>query len=102
MAMARTANAAHEVAFEAYGVRIAVAAPDSELLWRLVAELPPGSQRCPLGTANQRFAVMADGEAGYRISAEYGVDESCFDQDLAIRNLGSCMNLHIAEHAPAL
>jgi hypothetical protein len=95
-------DGAHEIAFEAYGVRLAVGAGEEEVLERIRRILPPGSQPCSPETVDARFSLTR-GEFG-----TYGITKngkklggiSKLELDLALEVLDSQLRLYLGRTAP--
>jgi hypothetical protein len=102
MSDAELTNGAHEIAFEAYGVRLAVGADEEEVLERMRRILPPGSQPCSPKTVDVRFSLTR-GEFG-----TYGITQngkklggiSKLELDLALEVLDSHLRLYLGRTAP--
>lgn len=60
MNRAQVSEADHEMAFESFGVRVAVAAISKTQLERIRAILPPGWQPCDPKDAQKRFTIEVD------------------------------------------
>lgn len=95
------ATSKHEIAFEAFGVRLAVSASDPELFNRVRQFLPPGWRPCPPSTVERRFslteedftyALRRDGEV---IGGAEGVD-----LELALELLDSQLRIYLGRFAP--
>jgi hypothetical protein len=85
--------------FESFGVPIEVAADDPALRERVREILPPGSKPCPPSEEATSFALLHDGEDGYRVTVggETFMDRSTLDVALAL--LDSQIRLHVGAHA---
>ena len=59
------------LAFDAYGVRVAVSANDPALLARVEEILPPGSRRCDGGRRRPPFQVHAKDGGRFDLQVEY-------------------------------
>ena len=90
---------------EAYGARLAVSAPDTEVLTRIIDGLPRGwtvsAEPVTEDTVEWRFAVLREGY-GYRIKDGDGSERACPDLELAIWMLRTQMRRYIGHHAPDL
>jgi hypothetical protein len=69
MADLTTSPSEHSVAFETYGVRVALRAPDATLLARARELTPPHSRPCEPQSATHRFSLTT--EIGDGISVQY-------------------------------
>jgi hypothetical protein len=106
MQEATSADSLSTLVIEAHGVRLAVTAPDGDVLERIVAGLPAGWAMSPAGvsadSADWRFAVLADNGAGYRIRDGNGGERSYHDLEIAIGLLRRQLLQHVGHHAPDL
>jgi len=90
---------AHEIAFEAFGVRALVRATGMENSERLTELLPPGWRPCPASAVEKRFAVNVDGAGGYQVFADEHGGTKGFELDLALEVLESQVRAYVALHA---
>lgn len=88
----------HELAFEAYGVRVGFATNDAALLGRLREFMPPDSRACEPAGVEQRFGLTAD-QDGYhlRLNDEWTVDYE--NLELALGLLDTHLTGYVAVHA---
>ena len=90
---------------EAYGARLAVSAPDAEVLRIVLAGLPRGWTVCDDVVSSTsipwRFAVLRDGSA-YRVQDGDGHERACSDLDLAIWMLRTQMRRFVGYHSSDL
>jgi hypothetical protein len=92
----------HEIAFEAFGVRVAVGASRPEVLDRVREYLPPGWRPCPASVVERRFALAVDAMGTCRITRD-GKEVSggrSLELDLALELLDSQLRLYIGRMAP--
>jgi hypothetical protein len=91
--------AAHELGFEAHGVRVAVSASDAELLERIVTLLPPEAKPCAPRSTELHFALTSEEGIGYRIVGPHKVEQTSPDRDLAVAALEVHLGWHFAFHS---
>lgn len=86
---------------EAYGARLAVSAPDAEVLRKIVEGLPPGWRPSPQSSQQEqvpwRISVVRVSE-GYTLENSDGYRHSCDDLDLAIWMLRTQMRRQVGHH----
>jgi hypothetical protein len=95
-------NGRHEIAFEAFGVRLAVGASPPELLDRVRPYLPPGWRACPASTVERRFALAIEETGTYAVTRDgktLGGGRG-IELELALELLDSQMRLYIGRKAP--
>jgi hypothetical protein len=90
-----------EVAFEAFGVRMAVRANRPHLLDRVSAILPPGWEPLSSSTVDCRFALIAEPRATYGVVKDDKAMAWGLELELALELLDSQIRLHLGEKAPA-
>jgi hypothetical protein len=97
-----SANGGHEIAFEAFGVRLAVSANRPELVRRIRAYLPPGWRSCPPSAVERRFALTVEEMGTCRITrdGELISGGQGLDPDLALELLDSQLRLYLGRKAP--
>jgi hypothetical protein len=92
----------NEVAFEAYGLRMAVSASRPELLDRIRQVLPPGWQSCPPTGIASRFSLTANDKGTFVLERDgdplSGLQS--IDLDLALELLETQLRLLLALRAP--
>jgi hypothetical protein len=102
----------HEIAFEAFGVRIGVGTNDSRVRSRLAEVVPPHSGQCDPGEVEQHFSVITD--EGTTFTVRYDVRNgvtarpidvgsyvaSDVDLELALGLLDTYVHGSLALHAP--
>jgi hypothetical protein len=93
-------DAARNIAFEAFGVRIRVAADTDHVLERITALLPPGAQPCPPSTVDDAFGVLADVNGSYQFTRGDSPVTTGIDLDLAFLLLENQLRISVARHAP--
>lgn len=92
----------NEIAFEAYGVRLAVGASDEAVLERIRQFLPPGSQPCPPETVECRFSLTQNKVGTYSINRN-GKElngTGNLDLDLALELFDSQLRIYLGRTAP--
>jgi hypothetical protein len=92
----------NEIAFEAYGVRLAVQASEQVVLDRVREFLPPGSQPCPPDAVECRFSLTRSEVGTYSISRD-GKQLSgtrSLQLDLALELLDSQLRIYLGRTAP--
>lgn len=90
---------------EAYGARLAVSAPDADLLREIVGGLPPAWRESPAPIAAEevrwRFGIRRAGE-GYMIRDDRGWEHPCAELELAIVMLRTRMRRFVGYHTSEL
>lgn len=92
----------NELAFEAYGVRLAVDASEPDVLERVRQYLPPGSQPCPPEAVQCRFSLVRSEIGTYSITRD-GKElngTTNLELDLAVELLDSQMRIYLGRTAP--
>ena len=92
----------HELAFEAFGVRIGLSTNDAAILERFREFMPPGSRPCELHTAKQRFELTKDSDGRYEmrfVGDEDPWEVEYQDLELALGMIDTHMCGYIAVHA---
>src|SRR3954453_4019260 len=89
---------------EAYGARLALSAPEQDVLDRIVADLPAGwtraSPRVAATDVEWRFAVMHDDAGGYQVRDGNGAETDCgSDLELAVGLLRLQLRRFVGYHA---
>jgi len=89
----------HELAFEAFGVRIGFSTNEPQLLSRFRDFIPLGSIPCDPATVEQRFGLAARNGDGFdlQLNDEWTIDYK--DLELALGLLDTHMCGYIAVHA---
>jgi hypothetical protein len=90
------------LAFEAYGVRVAVSANDPALLAPVQEILPPGSRRCDRDTVGHRFRVHAKDDGRFDVQVEDNFLTWDASLEFAMMMLDSHLKEVVALHAPDL
>jgi hypothetical protein len=98
----RDAAHTHELAFESFGVRIALSTNDREVLTRLREFAPPLARPCDPATAQHRFNLDARDGNGYelQLNEEEELTGEYRTLGLALQLLDMHMCGYIAVHAP--
>ena len=96
------AGSKHQIAFEAFGVRIAVGASTSELLDRVRPYLPPGWSSCPASTVEHRFQLAAEDTGTFAVARDGDSFPGArgLELDIALELLDSKLRLYIGRKAP--
>ena len=89
-----------ELAFEAYGVSIAVAVEDPKLIERIEPRLPPGHRRVKPSNAMPRLSLTRDSGEGFDVVAGGTRVTMSADLDVALRVLDSQIRAEIALRSP--
>jgi len=91
-----------EIAFEAYGVRLAVTASRAELLDRVRPFLPPGWQPCSPKSVECRFSLSVDDAGAFLLErdTERLSGGKSIDLDLVLDLLDSQLRLYVGANAP--
>ena len=74
----------HEIAFEAFGVRLAVTTSDAAALEMVRANLPPGAQACDADGARPRFALLRELAGTYTLTRDGEALHQGLELDLCI------------------
>jgi len=98
--MGTTPGFTDELAVEAHGVRLVLAASDPGLLAKVSELAPTGAAPTSGGGRGQRFGLSTDDEDVYRVLQGETVALACRDLDLALAALGTLVEEHVAFHAP--
>ena len=96
----RDAAHTHELAFESFGVRIALTTNDREVLTRLHEFAPPLAHPCDPATAQHGFRLDARDGDGYELQLNDELIKEYLTLDLALQLLDMHMCGYIAVHAP--
>ena len=96
------AGSKRELAFEAYGVRIAVGTSTPELLDEVRRYLPPGSKSCPVSTAEHRFQLAAEDTGTFVVGRDGDPYPGArgLELDIALELLDSKLRLYVGRKAP--
>jgi hypothetical protein len=91
-----------EIAFEAYGVRLAVDAADEAVLERIRQFLPPGAQPCPPEAVECRFSLVRNRIGTYTINrnGKELLGTGNLDLDLALEMFDSQLRIYLGRTAP--
>jgi hypothetical protein len=92
----------HEIAFEAYGVRLAVTASRAELLDRVRPFLPPGWQSCSPVGVECRFSLSVDDSGSFVLERDGDrlSGGKSIDLDLVLDLLDTQLRLYLGTNAP--
>ena len=90
----------NELAFEAFGVRVAVRTNRPELVEQLRPLLPPGWQPCPASAVGRRFSLIAKENGTYDFALNGDVLNRSLELDLALMLLDSQLRMHVGAKAP--
>ena len=91
-----------EIAFEAFGLRLALSASNAELFDRVRAFLPPGWRPCPPSTVERRFSLIEE-DFTYSLKRDgkvIGGAEGIVDLELALELLDSQLRIYLGRFAP--
>lgn len=88
-----------ELAFEAYGVRVAVACDSGSLLGEVRTILPPGARELPDNGAASRFALSGDDSSGYELRAGDTFLAATADRDVALGVLDAKIRAEVSSGA---
>lgn len=88
------------IAFEAFGVRILLAAQTPAAFERLPELLPPGSRAVPRHTVDHRLSIGADPSGTYEVSDDGVPMIQGAGLDLALMVLDGQLRARVALHAP--
>jgi non-ribosomal peptide synthetase component F len=88
-----------QVAFEAFGVRVALTAESLEAFNRLQALLPPVWEPCPPATVEHRFAVVSEPGGAYGVTDDGVSLLASGTLDMAVMMLDTHLKARIAVHA---
>jgi hypothetical protein len=103
VAMAEAAAEAtrlHHLGFEAFGVRVALAAPSRELLRRAEPILPPGWQPIEPTPEDHHFTLSEEPSNRYRLHFRDGSVSGSADLQIALEVLDARIRAYVALHAP--
>jgi hypothetical protein len=92
----------HSIAFEAYGVRLAMTAPRPGILERMREFLPPGSRACPPEAVERTFGLRFEDNGGFILTRD-GQDLSGtngMDLDLALEMFDTQLRIYLGRTAP--
>lgn len=97
-------DAEREIAFEAYGLCLAVSTSEPELLERVRRFLPPNSQPCPPEAVQTRFSITDNGVGTYSIGRDGQPLNGTrnLELDLALEILDSQLRIYLGRKAPDL
>jgi len=94
------ADSPHEIAFEAYGVGVAVGVSHAELLDELQPVLPPGRQPCAASEVDRRFAIKLEQSGTYAFEKDGRLRNNGLTLPLVLGLLDTELRLYIARKAP--
>lgn len=89
-----------EIAFEAFGVRVAVGADPPALLGRVRELLPPGWSPCASADVERRFAIVGQEVGTYACSKDGEVFYRGLELELALSMLDSQIRMTLGVRAP--
>jgi hypothetical protein len=89
-----------ELAFEAYGVEVAVATEDAELIQRIESRLPPGHRRVAPSVDMPHLSLMRDRGEGFDVVAGGTAVTMSAELEVALRVLDSQIRAEIALRSP--
>jgi hypothetical protein len=90
----------HEILFEAYGVRMAVASTRPDVLELMKPLLPPGWEPCESDDIQRRLGITPDETGTYAFSKDGKVNNSGLGLNLALSLLETEIRLYVARKAP--
>jgi hypothetical protein len=90
----------HEILFEAYGVRMAVASTRPDVLELMKPLLPPGWEPCESEDIQRRLGITPDETGTYAFSKDGKVNNSGLGLNLALSLLETEIRLYVARKAP--
>jgi hypothetical protein len=90
----------HELAFESFGVRVALSTNDREVLTRVGEFIPPLARPCDPATAQHRFNLVTRDGNGYELQLNEEMIMEYRALGLALHLLEMHMFGYIAVHAP--
>jgi hypothetical protein len=93
-------DAADEIAFESFGVRLRVVADTPEVRERVPALLPPDSQPCPPSKADGSLEVLGRPDGSYDFLISGSPVTRSIDLDFALTLLEAQLRIYIGLHAP--
>jgi hypothetical protein len=91
-----------EVAFEAYGVKIAVRGSQPEILERVRAYMPPGWKPCASADVERRFDIQQESDGSYSFFKDGESQTLGLNLELAVLLLDTELRLYIARKAPGV
>lgn len=93
-------SAGPEIAFESYGVAIAVGASHDDILDRARPYLPPGWTPCEPARVERRFGIRRETDGTYTFLKDGDVETLGLGLELAVLMLDTELRLYIARKAP--
>jgi hypothetical protein len=92
----------NEIAFEAYGVCLAVGASTSEILDRIRPLLPPGWRPCPRSAVERRFSIVRNERGTYALTRNDKdlASGDGLELELVLELLDTQLRLHLGRTAP--
>lgn len=100
MGLLRRRKQRPEIAFEAYGVGVAVAVEDPELIKRIEPRLPPGHRRVEPSDEMPRLSLRRDAGEGFDVVAGDTTLTISADLEVALRVLDSQISEEVALRSP--
>jgi hypothetical protein len=99
---AQPALGSNEIAFEAYGVRLALSADRPEILERMRDFLPPGSQPCSPASVERRFSLTLEDNGTYALTRDGKrlAGTGGLQLDLALELFDSQLRIYLGRTAP--
>jgi hypothetical protein len=94
------AASAHQVAFEAFGVRLSVLTSDTEALDMVLGILPPGWEECSAEGIEPRFAVLRELAGTYTLSRDGDALHQGVELDLIVGLLDTQLRSELSRRAP--
>lgn len=74
----------HQIAFEAFGVRLAVNATDAKALEMVIANLPPGWQRCAAEHVQPQYGLLRELAGTYTLTRDGSALHQGLELDLCV------------------
>jgi hypothetical protein len=90
----------HEIVFEAYGVRMRVAATRPDVLELMKPLLPPGWEPCEPEDIQRHFGITAEPTGTYAFSKDGRINNKGLGLHLALSLLETELRLYVARKAP--
>jgi hypothetical protein len=89
-----------QIAFESFGVRVAVTADTPEILEQVPALLPPDAQDCPPSTADVSLEVLGGPDGSYDFLMDGSPVATSIDRGFALVLLEAQLRIHVGLNTP--
>jgi hypothetical protein len=96
----QTVDDQHEIAFEAFGVRVGLTANRAEVLERLQAVLPPHREPCPADSVERVFGLVVEEAGSCSITINGTTMSRGLEFEVALTIIDSQLRIYLGINAP--